>query len=320
MRGFFDTTRQLTGAWLAASGRRLERDVRCRRLVMTLLVRDEEDVVERHVRFHHAMGVDGFVVTSHKSSDRTDEILERLKREGLVLEILRESSDAFDQVKWVTRMIRLARDRHGADWVINADADEYYYSEQLDLKETIRQYAPANCLWFRNMMFFPDGSEDFFGCPYFVTRPLKRFEAEALGVSEENGYGKFIWGNSFQKVAHATAGFVGIAMGNHDVSMRNKVPVHCADIKAFHYHIRNYSGYVEKVRRYADCAQTMPKGKGEHIKRMVRLLREGRLREDYESRFSREKLDFLLREGVVTIDPSVRNFLRKLKAAGKAWG
>ena len=40
------------------------------RLVMTLKVRDEEDVIEDNLRFHGAMGVDFFIVMDNGSVDQ----------------------------------------------------------------------------------------------------------------------------------------------------------------------------------------------------------------------------------------------------------
>ena len=53
------------------------------RLVMTLKVRDEEDVIEDNLRFHGAMGVDFFIVMDNGSVDRTPEILARYADAGL---------------------------------------------------------------------------------------------------------------------------------------------------------------------------------------------------------------------------------------------
>ena len=47
------------------------------KLVMTLKVRDEDDVLEDNLRFHRALGVDFFIVTDNGSVDRTPEILSR---------------------------------------------------------------------------------------------------------------------------------------------------------------------------------------------------------------------------------------------------
>ena len=44
---------------------------------MTMVVRDEEDVVGANLDYHLAQGVDAILVTDHASSDGTPEILAR---------------------------------------------------------------------------------------------------------------------------------------------------------------------------------------------------------------------------------------------------
>ena len=109
------------------------------KLIITLLVKDEEDILETNIRFHKAMGADGFIVTSHNSTDRTNEILEKLKQEGIILEIIYETDPAYNQVMFVDRMIKIAKRKYKADWIINADADEFYYSKDLNLKKSIKK-------------------------------------------------------------------------------------------------------------------------------------------------------------------------------------
>ncbi len=95
---------------------------------MTLKVRDEEDVLEANLRFHVAQGVDFFVVTDNDSTDATPQILDRYARAGLV-HLLHEPSGDYQNVHgdWVTRMARMAFTDFGADWVINNDADEFWW-------------------------------------------------------------------------------------------------------------------------------------------------------------------------------------------------
>ncbi len=103
---------------------------------MTLLVRDERDIVEQQLAFHFAAGVDFAIVTDHASSDGTEDMLARYEREGR-LRVLREPDGPFRQREWVTRMARLAATEHGADWVISSDADEFWWPRGGTLPEVL---------------------------------------------------------------------------------------------------------------------------------------------------------------------------------------
>ena len=50
------------------------------RIVMTLLVRDEEDVLAANLDFHFAQGVDFVIATDNLSVDRTPQILRDYER------------------------------------------------------------------------------------------------------------------------------------------------------------------------------------------------------------------------------------------------
>lgn len=106
------------------------------RLVMTLKVRDEADILEHNLRYHHALGVDFFVVTDNGSVDGTSEILERYAKAGLA-HVMRIETGTLrdDEEDWTTRMARLAATDFGADWVFHDDADELWWPVQGTLKE-----------------------------------------------------------------------------------------------------------------------------------------------------------------------------------------
>ena len=107
------------------------------KIVMTLLVRDEEDILGEHLEYHLNAGVDLVIVTDHRSRDGTSDILASYAREGVVV-VLREEAKYAQQAAWQTRMARLASSEHAADWVINSDADEFWWPRGSSLKETLR--------------------------------------------------------------------------------------------------------------------------------------------------------------------------------------
>jgi hypothetical protein len=47
------------------------------RIVMTLLVRDEEDILVQNIEYHRALGVDHFIITDNLSKDRTPSIIQQ---------------------------------------------------------------------------------------------------------------------------------------------------------------------------------------------------------------------------------------------------
>jgi hypothetical protein len=104
------------------------------KLVQTLLVRDEIDVIDAQLAYHLNAGVDFVVATDHDSRDGTREVLERYARDGYLRLI--SADGPLRDGPWRTRMARLAATEYGADWVINTDADEFWMPRDGTLKET----------------------------------------------------------------------------------------------------------------------------------------------------------------------------------------
>jgi hypothetical protein len=108
------------------------------KLIMTLKIRDEGDVIEQNLQFHLAAGVDFFIVTDNGSVDETPEILERYRQAGLARILLKPADEFYrPNPEWVTDMARLAATEHAADWVINNDADEFWWPLSGDLKTAL---------------------------------------------------------------------------------------------------------------------------------------------------------------------------------------
>src|SRR5687768_12862200 len=95
------------------------------KIVMTLLVRDEADILVQNIEFHRAQGVDHFIITDNLSADATPSIVAHYVHKGWATSII-ERDDDYAQSEWVTRMARMAAAQLDADWVINCDADEFW--------------------------------------------------------------------------------------------------------------------------------------------------------------------------------------------------
>jgi len=106
------------------------------KLVLTLLARDEADVVDEQIKFHLNAGVDFVIATDNLSRDGTTEILESYAKQNQ-LHLIREDGEYLRQADWITRMGRLAASEFGADWVIHSDADEFWWPRGDSLKDVL---------------------------------------------------------------------------------------------------------------------------------------------------------------------------------------
>jgi hypothetical protein len=107
---------------------------------MVMYVRDEEDVLEANLRAHLALGVDRFLIVDHKSEDSTPEILGRYSEAGFA-GASRNDNDGFQHMEseWGTQLARRAAVEDDADWVLHADADEFWWPLGGDLKQALAQ-------------------------------------------------------------------------------------------------------------------------------------------------------------------------------------
>lgn len=102
---------------------------------MTLMVRDEADIVGAMLTHHREQGIDHVIVTDNASVDGTLDVLRTFERDGFVT-IWHDPVHHKQQGESVTRMARHAYTELGADWVVNADADEFWVPR--DPGDTVR--------------------------------------------------------------------------------------------------------------------------------------------------------------------------------------
>jgi hypothetical protein len=201
---------------------------------MTLLVRDEEDIVDEVLRFHLAQGVDHVIVTDNRSMDGTRDILARHTSEGHV-SVIDEPDDDYDQTAWVTRMARLAASEYGADWVINGDADEFWWPKSGDLRSTLAAVPAAfNAIEVDRADFVPTADD---------TAPFYRRMIVRETLSRN------VLGHRLQpKICHRADVDVVIGQGNHDVEFPDlRLQPTPAPIFILHFPLRSYPQFEHKI-------------------------------------------------------------------------
>ncbi|MEI8174732.1 MAG: glycosyltransferase family 2 protein [bacterium] len=107
-----------------------------KKLVMTLLVRNEIDIVRKNIEFHLKKGVNFIIATDNGSTDGTRDVLLEYEKRG-ILKLIDEPEQNYSQYKWVNRMGEIAIKEYKADIIFHCDADEFWFPSTGNLKDEI---------------------------------------------------------------------------------------------------------------------------------------------------------------------------------------
>jgi len=213
------------------------------KLTMTLLVRNEADILADNIRFHHALGVDSFIVMDNLSTDATQDVLARLQQElpELRIDVWAQDDDDYNQGLWVTQMARAAAQDHGADWVINNDADEFWLPESGTLKTFCAALSAdisvVEVQRHNAVLCAPAGAEANVACHPHLTEVFEAQSRNALGHPLPG------------KVLHRASASVTVAQGNHSVSGLDGQRTEAGNgLKILHYPYRTLPHYKDKIR------------------------------------------------------------------------
>jgi len=210
------------------------------KLVMTLVVRDEVDVVESQLAYHLNGGVDFVLATDHSSSDGTLDILRRYERDGK-LRLFRVSGEMRES-DWRTRMARVAAVEHGADWIVNTDADEFWVPRSGTLKDAFAAVpADVGVVWALTCHFVPRPEDE----RPFAERMTARFAPVSALNDPTSPY------RPHAKAAHRADPEIVVWFGSHRVRTRLRALTgwHPADV--FHFPFRTLEQYERKSSRRA---------------------------------------------------------------------
>lgn len=109
-----------------------------RRLVWAVsVVRDEADVIEYTVRHLLNQGIDHVLVADNRSTDETPDILRELGRETGRVHLAQDKHVAHIQSQKITYLSHAAW-KHGAEWIIPFDADEFWFARRQSVGAYLR--------------------------------------------------------------------------------------------------------------------------------------------------------------------------------------
>jgi len=265
---------------------------------MTLLVRNEEDILDANLAYHLSRGVDLVIAIDNNSEDDTPRILEAYARTGKV-HVIKEASDLYEQSRWVTQAARLAAREFSADWVINADADEFYWPPGGSLKDVFAAIPDRY-----GSLAMP--------VAHFVPRPDEEgFFADRMTCRENLSYKPK--GKSLQaKAAHRARQDVTVAMGNHTVSGDGLAPVPgWSPISVLHFPLRSYAQYEKKIRSGGPAFTGGYQFKRVDDAHPYALYEQGRLPEHYRDKVVDDAaVAEGIREGTLAVDDRVKDFFK----------
>jgi glycosyl transferase family 2 len=283
------------------------------KLVVTVLARDEADVIDAQLAFHLNAGADFVIATDNNSRDGTTEILERYAADGW-LHLIREPAEGLRQGEWVTRMARLAARDFTADWVINTDSDEFWWPRGGSLKEVLAavpaQYGVIEAFW-RSFVPRPDDGS------FFAERMTARLSQEAPINDPTSFYRPVI------KVAHRGDPNVTVGRGNHALasSSLQTLPI-WHPIEVLHFPLRSRAQWARKVELQGDAftKHIERSGTGYHLKGYD-ALQGGRIEQQHGSLVVDDAaLAAGLRDGSLVVDNRLRDTLRALRAEADGRG
>jgi len=280
------------------------------RIIGTLMVRDEVDIVAAMVEHHLAQGLDRLIVTDNASVDGTREVLESYAETGLV-ELHHDAEHRKQQRDVVTRMARRARTQFRADWVLNLDADEFLVplDRTLSVRDALeRTPLRLNAFTVPVVNLIGPAGWSGSGVSRLVWRDLRSNETlRAIGLHAQ----------PTPNAVHRGESDIVIQQGNHFTSMpSNGQPDPEVSMEVLHLPWRSWTQFERKVvnaGRGYEASPDLKPSPNHHGMADYRRWKEGTLEESYLAR-SPEPEELLAgeRTGEFRRDPWLHQHLTRL--------
>jgi hypothetical protein len=237
----------------------------------------------------------------HMSTDSTPEILDAYQRAG-VAEVIPQKHAGYLQGQWVTSMASRAAVHHGADWVINNDADEFWWPLHGDLRSTLARVPDrfgGVAVARHNFRPLADSTGS------FLDRMVHR---DAVST---NNLGEPLPG----KVCHRGHPEVIVSQGNHGAIVPGRQSLFQEPvIEILHFPMRSLKQFENKIALGGRAYEMSPElglGLGSTWRSLFAKLKREGLEQHYESAcLAPDGIARMIQTGALVRDERLRNFMR----------
>lgn len=252
-------------------------------IIMTLLVRDEQDILATNIDFHLSQGIDKIIVTNNLSVDRTADILNEYVSQG-VIHLINENSDDYNQQEWVTKMAKIAIKEYQANWVLHCDADEFWMpnNKSQTISDVLKKLPNEVQVGSANRVNFlpPERKQE------------EQYFAISMNIREAQSFNAI--GQPLPpKICHRSIKNICILQGNHHVEEMNVriTPVNLP-ITILHFPLRSYSHFENKINLGGAAYErntVLDKNLGSTWRSLYKLHLDGELKSYYKKQRPKKK-------------------------------
>jgi len=209
-------------------------------IILTLLCRNEEDIIKHNIDYHLKNGVSFIIATDNGSTDGTTDILRYYESLGL-LHYIFQPEYTHDQSKWVTHMAHLACSKYKADWILHCDADEFWCTSCNNLPSFFQSIPlSTNLLYVKRNNFIPPLIDDYSPGPFFRKQ-----------IYRESNSKNFFGDKLPDKVCHRSLNNISVTDGNHDLVSKESIlsSLTPSELDIVHYPVRSLHQFTNKIKQ-----------------------------------------------------------------------
>jgi glycosyltransferase involved in cell wall biosynthesis len=250
------------------------------KLVLTLLVKNEADIIVDNIFFHYAKGVDFIIVSDNGSDDGTLEILKKLESDGLIKLLRREG---YQQHHIVNEMGEIAVKDYAATILIHSDADEFWTpTDERSLKRKFQQFNQSAVLVDRkDVLPTPTAKDDEFPQPdmNIIMKHLKSDDVQKASKQQS----LFLFELPPKVMFSVREGIKSVGIGNHLLDNADSGQL-TNDIIIYHFPFKSVRRFEEKVVAAGQVLDTMKTAKDTfwHWKRWYAQYKKGKLDQEVD--------------------------------------